>query len=114
MKRLLTIASALLFAVVAFGLLRAKEQSAREIISRSQQQQFDYQQRTQAQETDQKSIRQNIALQNRVAPITGQDVFTPAFAAWLLSGNFSKIPAALVPELRARLNLSENASSDFV
>jgi hypothetical protein len=117
MKRLLTIATFLLLGAVSFAWLRAREQSAGEMITRLEQQQVEWRQQLSEVESEHKEIRQKIATHRAAVAAsvkTDNSPFSAALGAWLAAGDFSNIPAGLVAEFRARLDLPENTATDFV
>lgn len=115
MKRLFIIAALGLSAALACGFMRVKQSSAVARASSLQEMQSALVNQSAASEAERAKLQETIRDQKTTrAGIAPPKALSPALTAWLLSGNFSEIPASLVPELRAELGVSGNTAADFV
>jgi len=115
MQRLLIIAGLGLSAALACGFMRTKQSSAVARASSLQETQSTLANQSAASEAERAKLQETIRDQKATrAGIAPPKALSPALTAWLLAGNFSEIPPALVPELRAELGVSGSTASDFV
>ena len=116
MKRLLTIFGILLAGAIAFCFLRAREQSLALAVKDLKAQQLELQSKLIGAEAEQKVLRATLAKAKPLAVAAAgiAEPFSARLAQWLAAGNFSTIPAELVPELRGALGLPEDTGSDYV
>lgn len=114
MKRILTILSILFAGALAFGWIRAREQSATRISEQLQQQQVEWRSNLETAQAEQKAARAAIKEPKRPATARASDSPSPAVVEWLAAGDFSSIPPSLVPEVRTLLGLAEDTGSDYV
>jgi len=115
MKRLFILATLGLSAALACGFMRAKQSLAMVRAGLLQEKQSALMNESAAIEVERAKLQQTIRDQ-KATRVGGESpkTLSPALTVWLLAGNFSEIPAALVAELRAELGISGNTGSDFV
>jgi hypothetical protein len=114
MKRVVTILGILAAGTVAFGLMRSRVQSVARTADELEAQHKVLESRLVQAEAEQKVLREATAKPASVEKSNPSEQFSPALTQWLVAGDFTTIPAALVPELRTCLGLADDTTSDYV